>query len=106
MLRSISRKAYELMRANVMTLKPLPTKSTLLRRISHIKCAPGLQHEMFALLKLKLSTDEFWSKQCVLMFDEMQLKEKFDYCHRLKIMFTNHKKIQVAIIRKVVKKLV
>ena len=77
MLRSISRKAYELMRVNSMTLKPLPSRWTLSNRISHFCCAPGIQSELLNLLKLKLSTDDFWGKQSVLMFDEVQLKECF-----------------------------
>ena len=42
---------------------------------------------------------DFWEKQCVLMFDEMDLQEKFEYCDRLKMLFNNHKKVQVVLLR-------
>ena len=101
MLRAMSPQAYEMLRLNSMTIKPLPTNMTLSNKLSHFKCAPGLQAECFKLLSAKLSTEDAWSAQSVLMFDEMQIRESFEYCGRLKRMYKNHKKNQVVMLREV-----
>ena len=99
MLRSISKKAYETCRKNRMTLIPLPCLKTLSSRISHFSCAPGIQTELFNLLKLKLSTEDIFNQESVIMFDEMQLQECTNYNGRLKMLFENNKKVQVVLVR-------
>ena len=102
MIRSISPHAYETMRKNAMTITPMPCKSLLLKKMSHFRCAPGMQMELFNLLKLKLSTEDNWTAQSVISFDEMQLQEKFKYCGRLERFFKNHKKIQDVLLREII----
>ena len=79
MLRSISKKAYETLRVNQMTLVPLPHLATLSRRLSHFSCAPGIQTELFNLIRYRLSIEDKIGKDCAIMFDEMQLQESYDY---------------------------
>ena len=98
-LRSISKKAYEKCRKNKMTFLPLPTLKTLNRRISHFSCAPGIQNELFNLIRYKLSTEDTFNQESVIMFDEMQLQECTNYNGRLKILFENNKKVQVVLLR-------
>ena len=98
-LHSISPRAYETLRRNSMTLTPLPHPSTLRRRIRGFVCAPGIQKELFNLLQLKLSAEDDASKQAVIVFDKMAVRECYEYCNRLKRTFGAHKKVQVVIIR-------
>ena len=98
-LHSVSPKSYEIMRKNSMMLTPLPHPSTLRRRIKGFICAPGIQSELFKLLELKLSSEEDAAKQAIVVFDEMAVRECFEYCNRLKRAFGNHKKVQVVMIR-------
>ena len=99
LIQALSPKTYDTLRVNNMTLMPLPHPSTLIRRISSFVCAPGLQPELFKLLELKLSTEDEVTRQAVLVFDEMSVRECFEYSKRLKKVFGKHKKIQVVIIR-------
>ena len=98
-LHSISPRAYETLRRNSLTITPLPHPSTLRRRIRGFACAPGLQKELFNLLQLKLSAEDDASKQAVIVFDEMAVRESYEYCNRLKRVFGPHKKVQVVLIR-------
>jgi len=97
LLRALSTRAYEMLRKN--SVLPLPHRSTLSRKVQHFRCAPGLQYEFFNFLKLKLSIVSDWERQCVILFDEMQISQTFEYCHRLKQMFDAHKKVQVVLLR-------
>ena len=92
MLRAIYKKAYNTIRQNKMTLKPLPHIETLNRRIRHFTCPPGIQHDLFSLLKLKLLTEDDWTQQTVIMFDEVQLRDSCEFSERLKRLFINKKK--------------
>ena len=96
MIRSISLKAYEVLRSSDLTVYPLPSLSTLRRRISHFLCPPGIQQSLFSLLQVKLKNEELSFKEGVLMFDEMQLQEACEYSERLKKLFIQHKKVQVV----------
>ena len=100
MIHSVSPKVYKMIRENKLTYDALPSRCTLSRRISHIKCFPGVQSEFLHFVKLNLSTADFWQRQSVLMFDEIDLCEKFDYCKRLKKVFGKYKKAQVVMLRK------
>jgi hypothetical protein len=97
LLRALSTKAYEMLRQN--SILPLPHRVTLSRKVKHFQCGPGLQQEFFNLLKLKLSIAEDWERQCIVMFDEMQISQTYEYCPRLKQMFKAHKKVQVVLLR-------
>ena len=99
LIQAMSPKTYNTLRVNNMTLMPLPHPSTLCRRISSFVCSPGLQPELFKLLELKLSTEDEMTKQAVIVFDEMSVRECYEYSRRFKKVFGSHKKIQVVIIR-------
>ena len=73
LIRSISTKAYETIRSNNLTIRPLPTVRTLQKTLSKFQCPPGFQLELFNLIKLKLSTEDFAGRQSVIMFDEINL---------------------------------
>jgi hypothetical protein len=97
LLRALSTKAYEMLRKN--SILPLPHRTTLSKKVRHFQCGPGLQKEFFNLVKLKLSIADEREKQCVIMFDEMQILQSYEYCGRLKQMFSAHKKVQVVLLR-------
>jgi len=98
LLRSLSPKAYEMLRKN--SILPLPHRTTLSQKVKHFTCAPGLQREFFHLIKLKMSVADDFERQCVLLFDEMEVSQTYEYCNRLKQMFKAHKKVQVVLLRK------
>ena len=79
-INSVSPKVYEILRKNQLMYHSLPHKSTLGRRIQHFECKPGIQSEFFKFISVKLMASEYWERQCVMMFDEMDLHEKFEYC--------------------------
>jgi Transposase protein len=97
LLHAVSSKAYEMLRKN--SILPLPSKSTLSRRVKHFQCAPGLQQEFFNFIRLKLSVADKLEKQCVILFDEMQISQTYEYCDRLKQSFPAHKKVQMVLLR-------
>ena len=86
-----SPKAYEMMRRNSMTIIPLPHPLTLRRHMSHFLCAPGLQPELFGLLCERLASEDRVSRQAVLVFDEMHVKECYEYDRRLKTVIGGNK---------------
>ena len=100
-IHSLSPKAYETMRKNKMTVIPLPHPKTLEARIRHFKCKPGLQDEFFKMLKMKFMSEDEVVSQAVLLFDEMAVRECFEFCERLKTVYGTHKKVQVCLLRKI-----
>ena len=103
MLRSISKKAYETVRSCNFSVYPLPSIRTLCRRISNFLCPPGIQEDLFSLLKAKFNNSDDYISEAVIMFDEMQLKESCDFNDRLKKLFIRHKKVQVVQVRGLIK---
>ena len=80
-------------------MKPLPHPMTLNRHLSHFLCQPGLQSELFAILGAKLSSMDQVSRQAMVVFDEMHVKECVEYDHRLKRVMGPHKTLQIVMIR-------
>ena len=99
LIHSNSPKVYEILRNNHLLYHPLPHSRTLRNRIAHFKCFPGIQREFFHYLKLKFSGCDVWTNQSVLMFDEMDLCQKFEYSARMRKVFKKHKKVQVVLLR-------
>jgi hypothetical protein len=97
LLHAVSSNAYEMLRRN--SILPLPSKSTLSRKVKHFRCAPGLQQEFFNFIRLKLSLANKWERQCVVLFDEMHISQTYEYCDRLKQSFAAHKKVLVVLLR-------
>jgi len=75
-IRSVTgRNGYEYLR----TLKyPLPSYRTLCRHMEIAPFAPGIQHDVLQWLQLKMEKKPESEKLCVLLIDEMQLKEKVE----------------------------
>ena len=99
LIHSHSPQVYELLRNNNLLYHPLPHHTTLNRRIRNFKCFPGIQREFFHYLNLKLSDGDFRQRQCVIMFDEMDLCEKYEFSPRMKKMLKKYKKVQVVLLR-------
>ena len=99
LMHSLSPRLYDTMRKNNMTVAPLPCPKTLRLHISHFICAPGMQQEFFELLGHKLSTETLTYRQAVVIFDEMHVRECYEYDTRLKTIFGPNKKVQVVMIR-------
>ena len=102
MIRSISLKAYQVLRSSALTVNPLPSLSTLKRRISHFLCPPGIQQTLFSLLCVKFKNEDSNFREAALMFDEMQLNEVCEFSERLKKLFIQHKKVQVVQVRGII----
>ena len=99
LIHSNSPQVYEILRNNNLMYHPLPHSRTLRRRITHFKCFPGIQRVFFYYLKLKFSVCDVWTKRSVIMFDEMDLCQKFEYSSRMRKVFKKHKKVQVVLLR-------
>ena len=57
----------------------LPGISTIQNWVNEISLLPGINKEFFDILKLKASTMSDFSKTCVLMWDEMEIKKNLQY---------------------------
>ena len=82
-----------------MTIIPLPHPLTLRRHISHFLCAPGIQPELFGLLCERLASEDRVGRQAIMVFDEMHVKECYEYDRRLKQVIGGNKTVQVVMIR-------
>jgi Transposase protein len=58
---------------------PLPSYRTLCRRLESAPFAPGIQSDVIEWLKCKLADKKDHHKECVLLVDEMQLKQRVEY---------------------------
>lgn len=58
---------------------PLPSYSTLMRRIQDFKLEFGIFKDVLELLRVKVETMDRTDKFCILSYDEMQIKEQLDY---------------------------
>jgi len=58
---------------------PLPAYRTLCQRLENSPFAPGIQSDVLQWLKQKLADYKDYEKVCVLMVDEMQLKQRVEY---------------------------
>jgi len=97
-LRGFSRRAYQYLRKK--KLLPLPGISTLSAWIKNFKCRPGLQSDLLDILSSKLTgslPDDF--QDCILSFDEMSIKNCYEYHHAQEKVYGPNKKIQLAVLR-------
>ena len=73
-LRSISKKGYEFVRKNLNV--PMPSKGYLEKTFKNFDTSPGIQEDMLDLLRSKFKDNkDFFERQAILVFDEMELKE-------------------------------
>ena len=98
-IQSVSYRAYETLRRNKLTVMPLPHPKTLNIHIKHFLCAPGLQTEFFAMLAARMASEDWIGRQSVIIFDEMHVKEVFEYEPRIKRIVGGHKTVQVVMLR-------
>lgn len=66
---------------------PLPSISTLNRRMRAIRFEPGTLEEMFFLLETKMRAMDIKDRECVLMCDEMGIQAKLEYNPSLQRVF-------------------
>ena len=76
-LRCISSKAYKYLRE--LREYPLPSISTLQRRVMSVSCEPGLMESALALLAQRVKFLNADEKSVVLCVDEMSVSSKIDY---------------------------
>ncbi|XP_077485470.1 uncharacterized protein LOC144095680 [Amblyomma americanum] len=57
---------------------PLPSSSTLARKIQGLKFLPGILQEVFDVMKCKAETMENVEKDCALFLDEMEIATAFE----------------------------
>ncbi len=79
----VGRNGYEYLR----TLSyPLPSYRTLCQHMQNAPFAPGVQNDVLGWLRLKMEKKSESEKLCVLLIDEMQLKQRTEFdkgLHRL-----------------------
>jgi hypothetical protein len=98
MIRSVSKKCYQLIRRKNML--PLPCLSTLQSWVAKLDCSPGILNSVLAMLKEQMSSDDNpLTKLGVLVFDEMKLMRKYEYYKKNDCIFGASKKVQVAMIQ-------
>ena len=93
-LRSISKKSYNYLRKHLGI--PLPGESTLRDWTRNINCEPGIQRSSLKVMQEKGKEMTMRDKACMLVFDEMSLKEQFCYDRRTDRAYGCHSKVQVA----------
>ena len=76
-LRSISSKAYELLRKD--SILPLPSRTVLSKWLDTIPCEPGIQHYFLSIIEKVVCSSSDRHRQCVLLFDEMEITKQYEY---------------------------
>eukprot|EP00094_Tigriopus_californicus_P004020 TCALIF_03873-PA protein Name:"Similar to T Transposable element P transposase (Drosophila melanogaster)" AED:0.29 eAED:0.37 QI:0/-1/0/1/-1/1/1/0/419 len=66
---------------------PLPSISTLNRRMQAVQFEPGTLEEMFVLLETKVESMEEKDKECVMMCDKMGIQARLEYNPSLQRVF-------------------
>ena len=98
LLCSLSKRAYLFIRRKKMF--PLPAISTLRKWVANFECLPGVLNDVLSILKKQMyaeTKDNY--KLGVLLFDEMEIRQKFEYFKKTDSVFPAHKKVQVALVR-------
>ena len=62
----------------------------------------GIQSEFFTMLGAKMSSEDWIGIQSFLVFDEMHVKEVFEYDNRLKKLMGAHRTVQVVMLRYII----
>ncbi len=97
-LRSFSKRSYQYLRKK--DLLPLPGLTTLRRWVKNFTCYPGIQEDVLKVLSSKLSgvlPENF--RHAILSFDEMTIKNCYEYHHGQDKVYGPHKKVQLVILR-------
>ena len=58
---------------------PLPAYRTLCEKVENAQFHPGVQHDVFQWLKVKIDALPAMGKDCVLALDEIQLRQTIEY---------------------------
>ena len=86
--RSISPKCYNYLRTKKGI--PLPSKSTLNKRVQNLECEPGILHSVLTLMKAKADTLSTIERVTVMSFDEMCLAKNWSYDKGKDILYMPH----------------
>ncbi|KAK9728642.1 THAP domain [Popillia japonica] len=57
----------------------LPSPSTITKWLKNYKCRPGIGKQILKFIKLKVDTMSLKTKECVLLFDEMAIKQCLEF---------------------------
>ena len=96
-LKCMSTKSYEYLRRN--KIIALPSHRTLSRWLEDVVCSPGHHDFYYTLLERNLQQSEPFEKEGVLMFDEIDIKNCYEYDYTNKQVYGEVKKAQCVIIR-------
>ena len=77
----------------------LASPRTQQRWLSNFTCVPGLNNEFLTIIQKKLVGCEPKDRNAMLCFDEMEIKNKYEYDARSKQVYGNAKKLQVVMAR-------
>lgn len=78
---------------------PLPSLSTLNRWITNINVRKGFFGDIFRLMKTAGEKMDGHEKVAVLMYDEMKVKETYEYDQKFEQVIGPHKQMQVIVLR-------
>ena len=92
-----SNKGYQFIKRN--NLIPLPSKRVMGRWLSKLTVKPGIQEPFLGIIQKRLEGGDEREKMANLCFDEMHIRKTYEYDHRNKQVFGNHKKMMVVMVR-------
>ncbi len=97
-LKTISNEAYKFLRSQ--KFMALPSRTTLSKWLQDFRCAPGIQHDSLRGVMEKLQRAESPHEKLVTVsFDEMELKQKYEYHTTTKKIYGPSNKLQAVLIR-------
>ena len=96
-LRCMSNKSFEYLRRN--KILPLPSKTTLSKWVDKLDCKPGFKNNFLVIVEKKMQSAESWEKDAIIMFDELDLKKRYEYDRINKQVYGGYKKLQCVIVR-------
>ena len=95
---SMSTRSYEYIRKN--KILPLPSRRrTLFKWLDDLACKPGMSNNFLKIVEKKIQNSSPMGKKTVLCFDEITIKNCYEYDHRNKQVYGNSKKVQVVLAR-------
>lgn len=100
-IRHMSPRAYTYLRGN--SILPLPSKASIESYLNKFIVKPGVQTEFLNMISANLKHGDLHEKQCIIVLDEMEVKKKYEYDRRSKQVFKPHKKVQVVLVRGLLK---
>ena len=96
-MKCMSTKMFEFIRKNKMM--SLPSRQTMTRWLGNLTIKPGHQTSFISLLEKKHQFSESYEKEGMMMFDEMDIKNVYEYDAINRQVYGDVKKVQCVMVR-------